>query len=103
MSINPITSTPNIQKIDVRNALSKRIEGTTIPKDKIEISYRAKETQQLRLYAGEMAKKIMNTSPDTRIELVAQAAIKLKTGAYNQPNVTKEIAKRLSMMMGLEV
>jgi len=103
MTINPITGTPDIQKTESRNVVAKQIEGKAIPKDRIEISSRAKETQQLWLYAGEMAKRIANTPPDTRMELVAQAAIKLKTGDYNQPNVTREIARRFSMMMGLEV
>ncbi|MDI6782194.1 MAG: flagellar biosynthesis anti-sigma factor FlgM [bacterium] len=104
MVINPVTGTPDIQKMDDKNIAVKQIEGKVFPKDRIEISSHAKEAHQLRLYAGEMAKKIANTTPETRMELVAQAAIKLKTGAYNQSNVTEEIAKRLSkMMMGLGI
>jgi hypothetical protein len=104
MFINPVTGTPDIQKMDNKNVALKQMDGKVIPKDRIEISSHAKEAHQLRLYAGEMAKKIANTTPDVRMELVAQAAIKLKTGDYNQPGVTEEIAKRLSkMMMGLEI
>ena len=103
MTINPITGTPDIQKMDGRDAIAKRIEGKAIPKDKIEISSHAKEAHQMRLYAGEMAKRIANTTPDIRTELVAQAAIRLKSGDYNQPHVTEEIAQRLSKMIGLEV
>ncbi|MFH1859399.1 MAG: hypothetical protein ABH870_00030 [bacterium] len=102
MIINPISSTPDIQKIE-KNTIIARTEHKAIPKDKLEISSHAKEAHQLRLYAGEMAKKISNTTPDTRIELVAQAAIRLKTGVYNQPGVTEEIAQRLSRMIGLGV
>ncbi|MBU0700425.1 flagellar biosynthesis anti-sigma factor FlgM [bacterium] len=102
MTINPISNTPDIQKIE-RDTPLKRIEHNAIPKDKIEISSHAKESHQLRLYAGEMTKKIANTTPDVRMELVARAAIRLKTGVYNQPNVTEEIAKRLSKIIGLEV
>ena len=104
MLINPVTGTLDIQKMDGKNVIVKQLESKIIPKDKIEISSKAKEAHQLRLYAGEMAKKIANTTPDTRTELIAQAAIKLTTGAYNQPNVTEEIAKRLSkIMMGFEM
>ncbi len=103
MIINPVTGTLDIQKMDGKNIAVKQIESKIIPKDKIEISSKAKEAHQLRLYAEEMAKKIANT-PDTRTELIAQAAIKLKTGAYNQSNVIEEIAGKLSkMMMGFEM
>ncbi len=103
MLINPVTGTPEIQKMDNKNLAVRQLESKVFPKDRIEISSHAKEAHQLRLYAGEMAKKIANTTPD-RIELVAQAAIKLKTGAYNQPDVTEEIAKRLSkVLMGMEI
>jgi hypothetical protein len=103
MTINPVTGTPDVQRLNEKEGISRRIESKPFLEDKVEISSQAKVAHQLRLYADRMAKKVLADIPDARGEIVAQAAVKLKAGEYNQQEITGAIAQRLMRIMGLGV